>query len=105
MSIWIKVKDNAMEKLRSLHADEKVILIKATLSGGWGYTVDYELILDGLAQQEKKDLIKVDSYTFVLNDVAQKEIGSNLLIDYSPYGFVLKNENEVLAFGLSLKSL
>ncbi len=34
MSISIKVKDNAKEKLRSFHADEKVILIKATLSGG-----------------------------------------------------------------------
>jgi len=34
MSISITVKDNAKEKISSLHTDEKVIIIDAKLSGG-----------------------------------------------------------------------
>ncbi len=48
--------------------------------------------------------MSVHDIPFQLSTIAEKEIGDHLIIDFhASYGFILKTNNEMLAFGLQIQ--
>jgi hypothetical protein len=59
-----------------------------------------------LAQVEQvinEEIVKVDGMTILIDPLVISRLDDDVIIDYKKnYGFILKNSNEILTFGMKL---
>jgi hypothetical protein len=61
------------------------------------------MALDGSAQT--KDDYELENHLFRIDTFTREQIGDHLIIDFNQqYGYILKNNNEILSFGLRIQS-
>lgn len=93
----------ALEHFRSLQVTNQYIRLHARDINSCNVAVEYEVFLDEPKSDDK--IAEVDSFRFIYNEKASKEIGGYVKIDYVPsLGIKLTNKNQILAYGLKLKT-
>lgn len=58
------------------------------------------------AEQEGNDeIFKVDKVTVLIEPIVVTHLDGDIVIDDSNYGFILKNSNEVLTYGMKVAKI
>ena len=93
---------NAYIQLKTVLPEKTSVRIIAQQTSGWGSTIVYELAQD--EQLEHDEVYLFEEITILVNPEVQAYLDGDIVIDHTKnYGYVLKNDYEILTFGMKLK--
>ena len=93
---------NAYIQLKTVLPEKTSVRIIAHQTSGWGSTIVYELAQD--EQLEHDEVYLFEEITILVSPEVQAYLDGDIVIDHTKnYGYVLKNDYEILTFGMKLK--
>jgi Fe-S cluster assembly iron-binding protein IscA len=97
----VTITQNAKQQLIDKLGEEPTIRLNEVRTTGWGATNVYELAQ--VEQRNSDEGFKVDSIIILIDPLVISSLDGDVVIDHNNnYGFILKNNFEVLTFGMKL---
>ena len=92
---------DAKQQLINVLGEDPTIKIDEIRTTGWGATYVYELAQ--VEQRNNEEIFKVEAITILIDPLVISHLDGDIVIDHkSNYGFILKNNYEILTFGMKL---
>ena len=92
---------DAKQQLINVLGEDPTIKIDEIRTTGWGATYVYELAQ--VEQRNNEEIVKVEAITILIDPLVISHLDGDIVIDHKKnYGFILKNNYEILTFGMKL---
>lgn len=100
----VRLTIDAKQQLKNLLGEEPLIKLVQIRTTGWGATYEYELAQ--VEQISNEESFNIDGMTILIDPVVINHLDEDIVIDHKKnYGFILKNNYEILTFGMKFSKI